>query len=361
MSYPNLNKDDILNLDRSNMFKTLSDFPAQITEAISIGNNAPTFPQKFKSSNFLVLGMGGSAIGGDILSSYLGNLEGAGRISVKANRDYSIPGYIDENYSIIASSYSGGTEETIEGLQKALEVTQNIVCITTGGKLGEIADANKLPRITVPGGFMPRCALAYSFFPMLLLLKKSGAFDEQTAATIDSQLTDTLSFITEKSGIYSQMNEENPAYALAIKLYDTVPVVYSSNKLDSVNLRWRCQIQENAKNLAFGSVLPEMNHNEINAWSYPQNSIHNFSIVLLRDESDHTKVQTRFNAIQEILGEHVQRIIPVSSKGTNFMSRMFDLIYLGDWVSYYLALLNGVDPTPIPLISKLKNLLSQLA
>ncbi|MFM7774758.1 MAG: SIS domain-containing protein, partial [Candidatus Kapaibacterium sp.] len=152
---------------------------------------------------------------------------------------------------------------------------------------------------------------------------------------------------------------KNPALRLAKRLHGTVPVIYSaSERLDAVNVRWRGQIQENAKNLAFGHVLPEMNHNEINGWTFPANARKDFSIVLLRDPADHARVALRFDAVKRILRKSAKEIHEVVGVGDSLLARMFSTIYLGDWVSYYLAMLNDVDPTPVPVIMTLKSALA---
>jgi len=361
MKYPDLNTEDIINTDKQNMFDVLKNFHIQMMDAISIGKECHTFPNPLNSSGFFVLGMGGSAIGGDLLNSYLKYTTGCEHISVQVVRDYTIPGTLNEQSNVIASSYSGETEETLSSLEMAKKRTKNIVAITTGGSLEEISNTSKIPVTIIPKGYQPRCALAYSFFPMIYTLIKSGALEKQGIETTEKNITETVETITEKSKIYSEISASNPAYILAKQIYDTIPIIYSSDKFGIVNLRWRCQIQENAKNLVFGGILPEMNHNEINSFMAPENNINNLSILLLRDTDDHSRINARFDAINDIFKEMLPRVITINSEAPNYMARMFDMIYMGDWVSYYLALLNGIDPTPIPLIIKLKNILAKTA
>ena len=359
MKYPDLNEEDIINTDKQNMFEVLKNFHTQMLDAITIGKECQTFPNPLKSNSFFVLGMGGSAISGDLLNSYLKYTAGCDHNSIQVVRDYTVPGTLNESSNVIASSYSGETEETLSSLEIAKMRTKNIVAVTTGGSLEKIANAAKIPVTIIPKGYQPRCALAYSFFPMIYTLLKSGAFEKQGVETTNKNIAETIENIKEKSNIYSELSGSNPAYSLAKQIYDTIPVIYSSDKFGIVNLRWRCQIQENAKNLVFGSILPEMNHNEINSFLAPENNISNLSVLLLRDIDDHPRTKVRFDAINNILTEILPRVITIKSDAPNYMARMFDMIYLGDWVSYYLALLNGIDPTPIPLIIKLKNILSK--
>lgn len=352
---------DVNKVDSQNMFDTLKNFPNQIKDAIEIGKNAPLFSEEPVCDDYLILGMGGSAIGGDLLSSFCANTSWGNHLRISSNRSYTIPGWLNSTTNVIASSYSGNTEETIAGFEAALKVTKRIVCITTGGKLEMLAQENNIPVIKIPAGYQPRCALAYSFFPMLYVLLRNGAFKEEARHEIEFWLNDLLDLMFTKSAVYTDLsNGTNPAFVISEKLNNSVPVIYSAGeRLESVNLRWRCQINENAKQLAYGSYLPEMNHNEINAWANPAELIQKFSIIFMRDPFDNPRVKIRFNAIRSLLESSVKHIIEIKGDGENLLSRMFDLIYLGDWVSYYLAVLNNTDPTPIPFINKLKDILSK--
>lgn len=352
-----ITQEDIKRIDKDNMFRVIADFPEQVAEAVEIGEKSPTLPHK--TTDFLILGMGGSAIGGDLLSTYAANTQALSHLRININRDYSLPGYINSNTAVIASSYSGGTEETITALLESAKISDNILCITTGGKLGEIADAQGFPKVTIPGGLMPRCALGYSFFTMLKILLKSIEIPQSDRNEIETSIQRTIQLLKNKSKIYSEPSDNNPAYNIAKALQNTLPVIYSSNIMSTVNLRWRAQFQENAKNQAFGNVLPEMNHNEINSWSYPEHLLKDFSVILIENQSDNEKIKVRMNAVEEILSEKAGKVIRVKSDAEDYLARMFDLIYLGDWTSYYLALFNGEDPTPIPLISKLKEIVAK--
>ncbi len=158
---------------------------------------------------------------------------------------------------------------------------------------------------------------------------------------------------------------ENKALNLAKNLFRTIPVIYSAEeRLDSINIRWRNQIQENAKNPAFGGFLPEMNHNEVNGWTITENglplsAVSNFSAIILRDAADNPRISLRYEFLRSILNGKVKDIIELEGEGKHLLTRMIDLVYLADWVSYYLALLNKTNPTPIPMITDLKKLLEQ--
>ncbi len=341
-------------IDKSNMYQVLLDFPKQISEGLKIGENAPAMA---KTNEFVLLGMGGSAIGGDILSSYFANTKGLDHIRINVNRDYGIPGYINENTAVITSSYSGNTEETITALKAAAKKTNNILCITSGGKLREIAEKENYPLILIPGGFMPRCALGYSFFSLLKVILKSADIDDKTLARVNKEIDITESGIKEKSKDFANIDDSNPAYQLAVFIYNTITVIYSSNRLNAVNARWRAQIQENSKNLCFGNVLPEMTHNEINSWRHPEQLLKGLTVILLREKIDNEKIAARFDAVKKLLDDKTAGVISLEIESEYYLLNMFNLIVLGDWASYFLALLNKEDPTPIPLIEKFKEML----
>ncbi len=347
-------------LDRSNMFDVLYNVPDQIREAVAIGDAAAIVPAFAKNDRFAIFGLGGSAIGGDLLRSYTAATPGADHVDMSVHRGYTVPGFVNETTNVICSSYSGDTEETLSAYDLVRKRTSNIMCITTGGKLGAKATKAGLPVITIPKGYQPRCALAYSFFPLLTVLGRSGTFTEAAVRANAKAIVELERNIEDVRDLYASTSAKNPAFALAKKLHGTAPVIYSaSERMDAVNLRWRGQIQENAKQVAFGHVLPEMNHNEINGWQHPKGLTKQFSVVLLRDVDDHKRVQIRFTALADIIKKNVKGIHTVEGTGKSLLSRMFTAIYLGDWVSYHMAALNAVDPSPVPVIMSLKAFIAQ--
>ncbi len=346
-------------IDKSNMHSVLSAFPSQLEEAINIAEDFELGFDLEGIKDIVILGMGGSAIGGDIIRSYCESIPGANHIRFKINRNYTIPNYIDENTLVICSSYSGNTEETIAGFEAALIKTKKVFCISTGGKLTTLAKSRGIPVITIPGGLQPRCAIVYSVFPVLLTLLRNGAFSEEAAGETLAAINE-LGMASETLALeYGNFEENNSAIQIAKKLINKIPVVYSSSELlDTINLRWRGQIQENAKALAYGNVLPEMNHNEINGWQNPKNMMNNFVLIFLQDPAEDARLQPRFDAMEKLLGNKVSEIIKIQRNEHYALARMFTLLYFGDWVSYHLAILYREDPTPIPLIMQMKELMS---
>lgn len=347
-------------IDKSNMYDVLKNFPEQVKHAVEIGQKFDGFPNKPKSSKFVILGMGGSAIGGDLLASYLCNLKSVPGLDISTSRNYTLPKFVDEKTNIIVSSYSGDTEETVSAFNQAIWLSKNIIGITTGGKIRQISSENNVSIVSIPAGYQPRCAVGYSFFPMLIALLKTGLIGQEKMNDISYEIEMTQNTIDVKAKQYSELKDTNLAIQIAKKIQGSIPVIYSaSDGFESVNTRWVRQIQENAKQLVFNGLLPEMNHNEINSFSNPDILPKKISLIYIKDEADNPRTKIRFNALKEIIGKQVKQIIEIQSTEQNALSRMFDLLYLGDWVSYYLAILNEIDPTPIPLITKLKDYLSQ--
>jgi len=355
-----MNLKSLKNLDKSNMFDVLRTFPEQIKHALDIGQSINFANSISNSDNILILGMGGSAIGGDLLRSYLSELGDANHIDIKINRDYTFSPHLAKNSLVIASSYSGNTEETLSGVRLALEHTKNIVCITTGGELEKIAKENNLNIIKVPEGFQPRCAIGYSFFPLLYLVLKSGSLSEGVVNRIESEISSTLNRLNQLSNEYSIENiNDNFALSIAEKLKNKMPIIYTSRAMESVGLRWRGQFQENAKRAAFGSVLPEMNHNEINSWQYREDFNKDFFFFLLEDRLDHAQVSKRFDYLEKVLLQENRQVKRLKSVADSHLERMFKAIYLGDWVSFWLAIITEKDPTAIDIILGLKAELSK--
>jgi glucose/mannose-6-phosphate isomerase len=299
-------------------------------------------------SQIIIAGLGGSAIGGDILRSYINDTVS---IPVFVNRTYHLPKFTGKHTLVILSSYSGDTEETLSMFEDAVSAHAQIICMTTGGKLQRLAESNGYPVVLLPKGFQPRAALAYSFIPLLTILERF-----QVLGDMSQDIESAANIIDECAKTYSHENPHNTAITLASQLLPKIPVIYSSQDIyDTVNLRWRGQIQENAKHAAFGNILPEMNHNEINGWEKPHSLKDSFLVIFLRSVKDeHHRVSKRFDILREVLTEKGIAVIDCNAVGDTRLARMFSLIALGDWVSYYLALLEGVDPSPVPVISFLK-------
>lgn len=340
--------------DQSNMRKLLAEFPDQIEHAVRIGKTA-RIPFRAKNiDSILLTGLGGSAIGGDVLRSYLADDL---RVPFVVNRNYTLPEFVDARTLVIIASYSGATEETIAAHHDAMRRKAKIVCISSNGETARIAGQHKQPLVTIPKGFPPRTALGYSFFTPLIALTSMGFIPSK-----EKEIRETVRLLRRLSGVYGSLsNKRNTALDLAKQLYNKLPIVYSAaDRFDVVNTRWRGQLAENSKVLAFGHVLPEMNHNELVGWKALKRHMEDMAVVFLRDYGDHERVKIRMEITKGIVGEYASKVLEVESEGSSLLARMFSLLYLGDWVSFYLAMINGVDPTPVRVIDYLKRELGKV-
>jgi glucose/mannose-6-phosphate isomerase len=315
-------------LDSQNMLKVIKDFPRQCREALNLPKGISA---KGEISNIIVTGMGGSAIVGDLLKIYLRDTN----ILVYVNRHYKVPNFVNENSLVFAVSYSGNTEETLSALNDAKEKKAQIIGITSGGKLADKCD--KI--IKVPPGLQPRAALGYLFFPMLGVLHNSNIIRVK-----NDELNEMVDILNKTDKF------NDAAEVLAKKLKEKIPLIYSSEALKPVAMRWKTQINENAKMPAFCNVFSEMNHNEIAGYKSMDRK---FIAVLIRDKYDNDRIKKRMDVCKEIMEVNVD-VEEVQTEGKSLLARMFSAIYLGDFVSYYLALWNRVDPTPVTIIEDMK-------
>ena len=342
------------NYDQSNMRKLLVDFPKQIEDAVVIGESRVA-PFRARALNNIVLtGLGGSAIGGDLLRAFTADQL---PLPFIVNRNYSLPSFVDQRSFVIVSSYSGRTEETVAAHDDATRRKAKVLCISTNGETEFIAKKHNQPYIKVPAGLPPRAALAYSFFPLLMVFRKMKIITLQ-----NKDIKETIKLLTEKASIYNKLDrKKNLALNIAYELKDKLPIIYSaSERFDAVNVRWRGQFSENAKVLAYGNLLPEMNHNELVGWNMLKRHMKTMKVIILRDKEDNQRVQIRMKITGDIVKKYSPNVIEAWSEGTSSLARMFSLVYLGDWVSYYLALLNETDPTPVKVIDYLKSELSKM-
>lgn len=345
---------DIKRLDPTGMYDWIRNFPEQIEDAVRIGRNAPLAVRTSGIQNIVVTGLGGSAIGGDLLRSYLANeLD----LPFIVNRHYRLPEFVGTKSLVIVSSYSGNTEETIAAHADAAKRHARILCITTNGKTMKMAKKFKHPVIEIPKGYSPRAALGYSFFPLLVAFTRLGLIKNKA-----KDIAETVKLLRSESSVLSNPEAvENRALQLAKTLQGKLPVIYAPTEhLDAVAVRWRGQIGENAKQLAFGHVLPEMNHNELVGWKHPLHLLKQMHVIFLRDSRTHKRIALRETSTKQIVSQYADGVTEVWSNGTSLLARMFSLIYLGDWVSFYLALLNNEDPTPVKVIDELKDELGKV-
>jgi len=342
--------------DKSDMLDLIESFPSQCRMAKEIGLQV-RLPVSFKKySNVVCTGLGGSAIGADVARSFLA--DEADR-PIFVNRHYTLPEFVCKDTLVIASSYSGNTEETLSAYRDAKRRGAKIIVITSGGQLEGLADKDGFPVIIIPKGLPPRCALGYSFFPLLYTFSKIGLMKDKTK-DIDEAIANMECLRDDQMG-FEVPEKGNPAKRIAGKIFEKLPFIYAGqDHIDVVATRWRGQLAENAKTLASSHVFPEMNHNEIMGWENPKGLLKSFVIIMLRDKEDNDRVAKRMNVTAHLLKKESAGIIELRSSGKGRLSRIFSLIYTGDFVSFYLAMLNGRDPTPVEKITYLKGELAKL-
>jgi len=339
-------------IDPKSMRGLMEQFPDHVRAAAAAGCNVD-IPNSENIRSIIVTGLGGSAIGGDLARSVAGvHLQKP----FVVNRDYELPAFVDESSLVFACSYSGNTEETLSAYNQAKRAKASIVCITSGGKLGVLAESDSQQLLPLPPGLPPRAALGFSLFTLLGALQKLQWIPEM------SDSIDETTTLLGKLGIkYGPSNPEsqNDAKQIARSLHGRIVAIYGSGAiLEATAFRWRSQIEENAKTLAFHHTLPEMNHNELVGWLCPEAVLRHVGVVLLRDRGDHPQVQRRFELTKEIISNKAGVLQEVWSEGESLLARVMSLIYLGDYVSLYLAYLNNIDPTPVEVIDYLKSKLS---
>ncbi len=336
--------------DLHGMFDRIFALPEQLLDAGKrYGKNEPKGLRR-DYSHILLIGMGGSAIGGDIVAAALRRQSA---IPIVVSRGYEIPSWCGADTLVVATSYSGETEETLSAASEAVERRATLVAITTGGKLGEIARSGKFPVIDVPKGYPPRTAIGYLTIPALLLLETVGIYtpdDNLLAATCKRLVADRTSWNLEG-------NEENSQpVQIAESLIGAFSVIYSGGgESEPVARRWAGQLAENGKTLTHTNSFPELNHNEIVGWDHPSELLGRFSLIFLDNEADHERVKRGMEATAGLLSRYPAAFIRVAIRGKNPLERIFSSIYLGDMISYYVSLGNGVDPTPVRRIDKLKS------
>lgn len=339
-------------LDPRSMKSLLESFPEQVQAAAEAGRKT-ALPVPGRIGAIVVTGLGGSAMGGDLVRS-LG--ESQLRYPMVVNRTYDLPQFVDDSTLVFACSYSGNTEETLSAYEQAKRAKASIVCITSGGKLEGIAMASGYPVLRLPGGLPPRAALGHSLVALLAAMQAMRIMPDMSES-----IQETIELLKALRARYGAANPEphNPAKKLASSLSGKIVTIYgSSGIMESAAYRWRSQIAENAKNLASHHVLPEMNHNELVGWLYPEEALRKIGVVMLRDKADHPQIQRRFDLTRELIAGKSGALHEVWSEGNSLLARGLSVIYLGDFVSLYLAYLNNIDPTPVAVIDYLKNNLS---
>lgn len=324
-------------------------FSQQLEKAVEIGKNIQLNPVKAEIRNIVVAGLGGSGIGANLVESLvLDQL----KVPFYITKTYDIPHFVDQHTLFIASSFSGGTEETLSAVEKALKTGAKVVAVSSGGKLVEMAKTHQFDYVQIPQEApSPRAYLGYSFVQLLFILHKlgllEGKFQEELA----------------KSAVLIQKEKENiqkEAKKLSNVFHGRLPIIYADGKLLPVITRLQQQINENAKQLCHINIFPEMNHNELVGWGLGKDAYDHCGVLFVHSDFDNVRVKTRMDICKPIFAEKAAQVAEVKAQGGTFIEQAVYLIHLFDWLSIYLAELNEVDPFPVHIITHLKNELGKV-
>jgi glucose/mannose-6-phosphate isomerase len=341
-------------LDKENMFSAIWDFPENLSDALELGNSIKLNQKYDNIQGVVIAGMGGSAIGGDVIPVLEKNNI---TVPISVCRGYSVPNWVNENILVICSSYSGNTEETLAALDDALEKNAIVCGVTTGGGLADRLRSIRKDVIIIPGGLQPRAALAFSFVPMIKLLEQIGLLNTQ----IDTWIPMAIESLSNNRKLHSLDSTENPIFELSNQLCHKIPIIYSdSSTMGVAALRLKGQICENSKMLCYYNELPELNHNEIVGWENNSNLFDHLFILWLCDNSDNQRVKFRQEITQTILNEKKVDQFVIEMTESTFQERFLNMINYGDWLSYWCAIAHNTDPSPVKNIARLKKELNEI-
>jgi len=339
--------------DPGGMLAFLHQMPRQFQQAWEMAINFD-LPEDYRNvDKVVVLGMGSSAIGAELVS---GLVAAEAKLPIFICRDYSLPAFVDARTLVIASSYSGMTEETISSFEQALKTEAKKMAITTGGRLKTIAAKANIPVFSFDYKAQPRVAIGFSFMAVLGSLQKLGFISDQSADVAETVLTlEELSQEIAEDVVLSR----NPAKQLAGVLYGHLAVIYGAGILSGVARRWKTQLNENSKAWAFYELSPELNHNAVVGYKFPPELADKAVVVLLRSAFLPGTAQASYQVVCRLLEKDKVAYQIVEGRGKSRLSQMMSLLLFGDYLSYYLAILNQTDPTPISSISYLKGKLAK--
>jgi glucose/mannose-6-phosphate isomerase len=301
-----------------------------------------------KPRNIVIAGMGGSAIGGEILRDWLRDEV---TIPIEVCNDYALTAYTNENTLVFVVSYSGETEETLNLFADAIRRKCMTIAITSDGHLLSFVKELQLPHITIPWGLPPRAALPYVFFPLPIFMEKIDALmGKRGEIEATAQVIKTVG----EENSPQIPTEHNFSKKLALQLKDSVPTIYGFRQYGSIAHRLKTQFNENSKVPSRYEVFPELNHNEVVGWEATENLTKIFSVLLIRDRDEPDEIRNRIEATKSTVLQRTGRVLEIYAKGEEKLAKMFSILHLGDYISVYLAILRGVDPVPVKTIDAIK-------
>jgi len=344
--------DEIRRIDKSNMLSFCVEAPkhygeaARLAKAVSISYHKPRA--------IVVAGMGGSGIGGELLKDWARD---AIAVPIEICRDYSLPAYADKSTLVFVVSYSGETEESLSAFLDAVKRRCMLVCVSSGGALQEFAEKLNVPHLRVPSGMAPRATLPYLFMPLPVLLEKIGLVSD-----VDAEISEAIRVLKSVSGSNSpeKLLKDNFSKKLAASICGTMPIVYGFGIYRAAAQRLKTQFNENSKVPAKWEIFPELNHNEIVGWEAVKKLAKCFSVILIRDDDEHEAIRQRIDFTKELMRKKSVKVFEIQSGGKGKLAKTSSVICMGDFTSVYLALLRGIDPTPVKTIASLKEKMKRI-
>lgn len=325
------------------MKELVQNFTKQLKEAKSIAEKA-VISKGGNVQNILITGLGGSGIGGTILSELIGD---SCAVPIIVNKDYFLPAFVNDKTLVIISSYSGNTEETVSAMQKAIARKAQIVCITSGGKVLDMAKQHHFEFIEIPGGMPPRSCIGYCLVQLIKILIVKGFADQKLLSDVDK----SISLLDKENNNIKKESKE-----IAQKLLNKFPILYSLGTCEGTVVRFRQQINENSKMLCGHHTFPEMNHNELVGWTTRDENI---VVVTFHTSFDYERTKKRYEVCKPLFEKYSSGVIDIFAKGDSKLEQFFFLINIGDWISCYIADLKGIDPVEVKVIDHLKGELSK--
>ena len=339
-------------LDPEGLRERIRALPEQCREAWQQAESFP-FPRELAEiDSVLVLGMGGSATAGDIVRS-LALRRSTKTVSVQ--RGYNLPPSVNERTLVVACSFSGETEETLSSFGKALTTRAKTLVITTGGRLLAMAQSKRVPAYVVQYAGEPRSALGHSLMPLLALSATTGVFPDPSRDVDEAAAL--MEALRQEIGDAVPL-EKNAAKQLATRLHGKLPVIFAAEALTEAAHRWKTQLNENSKVWAFYEEISELNHNAVEGFGLPQAISEKAHVVFLYHPNLNPRNVLRYDGTRDLLEAAGVASEQVEARGKGDLAQVLTAIYFGDWVSYYLAMLNGVRPSPMPAIDQVKRRLA---
>jgi glucose/mannose-6-phosphate isomerase len=339
-------------VDSDGMFELAEGFPEQVEQAFRDCATVTGLPRREDIESVVVVGMGGSGIAGDVLHAVAVPLL---PLPVTVVKGYECPHFVDETTLVFAVSCSGGTEETLEAASDAALAGAKMVVVTNGGELGNLAEAWQAPLIRVPDVAMPRAALGSMAVPLIGVLWRMGFLPG-----VDLWLERAVEQLRYRRDKFVSAGAASEPAELARRIGSSTPVIHGGGPVGAVAAqRWKAQVNENAKRLAFWSSMPELCHNEICGWADSSKEIGALmSLVMLRHDSEHPQLARRFELTADLVRRWAATVTEVRAQGEGDLAQLFDLMYFGDYVSLWLAADAGIDPGPVDVLTWLKQQLA---